>query len=180
MEKKEKLSKSERNNKNTSMKYKFEDMTEIMIVSDGNCFFRCLSQVLDNSKENYHYYRILIYNYIYHNKTQMKNFFTINENENYNDYDNRYLAFRNSIKNNYNYACDFEQAAAAILLHRKIIVYRNNFNGYEFLNEYNPTIEINEPIVIIISVISSNLYCIGVFLLFLSLLDNFYFFLHFF
>ena len=43
----------------------------------------------------------------------MKNFFPINEKESDNDYNNRYLAFINTIKNNYNYAGDFELAAAA-------------------------------------------------------------------
>ena len=149
MENKQKLSEKENNDQNTPMYYKLEDMIEINIVGDGNCFFRCLSQVIDNTQENYHYYRILIYNYIYHNKEHMKNFFPINEKESDNDYNNRYLAFINTIKNNYNYAGDFELAAAAIVLHRKIIVYRNNFNGYEFLNEYNTTKENNEPITLV-------------------------------
>ena len=140
----------EKNSKQTSHTHNtVEDMIQIHIVGDGNCFFRCLSQAIDNSQENYHYYRILVYNYIYHNKGELKNFFSKKENENENDYNNRYLAFINSIKNNYNYAGDFEIASAAMLLHRKIIIYRHNFNGYEFLNEYNTSRESFPPINII-------------------------------
>ena len=61
MENKQKLSEKDNNDQNTPMYYKLEDMIEINIVGDGNCFFRCLSQVIDNTQENYHYYRILIY-----------------------------------------------------------------------------------------------------------------------
>ena len=52
-----------------------KDIIEIQIIADGNCFYRCLSQEIDLTQENYKYYRSLMYNYIMQNKVELKNFF---------------------------------------------------------------------------------------------------------
>ena len=127
---------------------KRENVEEISIIGDGNCFYRCLSQIFDHYQENYSYYRLLIYNYIYKNKENLECFFIRSGNENDAEYRSRYYAFINQIRLNNTYAGDFEIAAASIIFQRKIIIYRDNISGYEFLNEYNPTVAKNEPIFI--------------------------------
>ena len=42
-----------------------ENYTEIKNISDGNFFYRCISQAMDNYQDNYLYYRHLIFVYIY-------------------------------------------------------------------------------------------------------------------
>ena len=66
-----------------------ENMHELKIIGDGNCFFRCLSQVIDKYQGNFQYYRHLIYIYIYQNKESLKCFFAREENETDEHYDNR-------------------------------------------------------------------------------------------
>ena len=48
---------------------------EIQIIGDGNCFFRCLSEEIVRTQENYAYYQTLIYNYIVEKKKIYKNLF---------------------------------------------------------------------------------------------------------
>ena len=59
------------------------------------------------------------------------------ENEFDEHYEHRYNVFIDSIRIDKTYAGDYKIAEAAIILQRKIIVYRNSISGYEFLNEYN-------------------------------------------
>ena len=51
------------------------NVLEIQIIGDGNCYYHCLSQELDKTQENYQYYRNLIYNYIVENKDALQKFF---------------------------------------------------------------------------------------------------------
>ena len=52
-----------------------KDILKIQIIGDDKCFYRCLSQKIDQTQENYRYYRALIYNYIIQNKTHLHKFF---------------------------------------------------------------------------------------------------------
>ena len=125
-----------------------ENMHELKIIGDGNCFFRCLSQVIDKYQGNFQYYRHLIYIYIYQNKESLKCFFAREENETDENYENRYNIFVDSIRIDKTYAGDYEIAASAIILQRNIIVYRNSYFGYEFLNEYTTSNPKNDNIIL--------------------------------
>lgn len=126
-----------------------EDYIEVSIIGDGNCFYRCLSQAIDHTQENYQYYRTIIYNYIYAHKEELKFFFPQFNNETTTNYNHRYLNFINTIKNNGAYAGDFELSTASIILQRLIKIYRHTFNNYEFLTEYRPTNISNESLNIV-------------------------------
>ena len=71
------------------------------------------------------------------------------EKESDEQYEHRYNVFINSIRIDKTYAGDYEIVAAAIILQRKIIVYRNSITGYEFLNEYNSQNNPKEKILLI-------------------------------
>lgn len=62
----------------------------IEIIGDGNCFYRCLSQEIDNTQENHRYYRELIYNYIVQRQNYFMKFYDKKENENEEVYNQRY------------------------------------------------------------------------------------------
>ena len=63
---------------------------EIIVIGDGNCFNRCPSLQIKQHKENYNYYRQIIYNFIKHNKKKLKDFFDQKENEAHETYEQRY------------------------------------------------------------------------------------------
>ena len=58
-----------------------KDYTEIDIIGDGNCFYRCLAMFFESTQENHKYCRETIYMYIYNNKDIFKSFFDINNND---------------------------------------------------------------------------------------------------
>ena len=93
-----------------------KDILEIQIIGDGNCFYRCLSQEIDQTQENYRYYIALIYNYIMQNKTDLQKFFFREETETTENYNIRYEAFIESIKNDYTYAGDFENFSCLVII----------------------------------------------------------------
>lgn len=126
-----------------------KDILEIQIIGDGNCFYRCLSQEIDQTQDNYRYYRALIYNYITQNKTHLQKFFFREETETTKNYNIRYEAFIESIKNDYTFAGDFEISSASILLNKNIIIYFNTLLGYKLLNKYYPNKTIKSDIYII-------------------------------
>ena len=119
------------------------NVLEIQIIGDGNCYYRCLSQELDKTQENYQYYRNLIYNYIVENKDALQKFFFKEDFETIDKYNERYESFIQSIKINHTYAGDFEIASSSIILNKKIIIYYNTLTGYKLLNQYSPNESIN-------------------------------------
>ena len=119
------------------------NVLEIQIIGDGNCYYRCLSQELDKTQENYQYYRNLIYNYIVENKDALQKFFFKEDFETIDKYNERYESFIQSIKVNHTYAGDFEIASSSIILNKKIIIYYNTLTGYKLLNQYSPNESIN-------------------------------------
>ena len=76
-------------------------------------------------------------------------FFEWKENENEEDYNQRYITFINAIQNNGTFPGYFEISAAVIILNKKIIIYYNTFTGYNSLNEYNPSSAAKESIYIV-------------------------------
>ena len=115
-----------------------KEYTEISIIGDGNCFYRCLSIHIEKFQENYNYYRNLIYQYIEANKEVFKYFFEMNENETEEDYNDRYKKYIDSIKFDKTYAGDFEISSASIVLKKGIIIYRKKDNNeYEFINNFS-------------------------------------------
>ena len=62
--------------KHTILKNK-EDLIEVSVLGDGNCFFRALSMCMKYNQENHNYYRNLVYKFIKQNKEQMSFFFII-------------------------------------------------------------------------------------------------------
>ena len=108
-----------------------EDLNEIAVSGDGNCFFRSLSMCLEYNEDNHLYYRNLIYEFIKKNKDDLKNFFQILDNESEENYLKRYNTFIESIKIDGNFAGDYEISAASIALDKEIIIYRKGYTGLE-------------------------------------------------
>jgi len=113
-----------------------EDLNEIAVSGDGNCFFRSLSMCLEYNEDNHLYYRNLIYEFIKKNKDDLKNFFPILDNESEENYLKRYNTFIESIKIDGNFAGDYEISAASIALDKEIIIYRKGYTGLELINNF--------------------------------------------
>jgi len=117
-------------NTNTPKFLALNEVEEIQIIADGNCFYHSISRALDKSQENYKYYRELIFNYIEQNKELLKRFFIRNDNETDDHYQSRYNSFISSIKNNYTFTGYFEISTASIILNLKIVIYYNTILEY--------------------------------------------------
>ena len=136
-------------NTNTPKFLVLNEVEEIQIIADGNCFYHSLSQALDKSQENYKYYRKLIFNFIEQNKELLKRFFIRNDNEMDEHYQSRYNSFISSIRNNCTFADDFEISTASIILNLKIVIYYNTILGYKYLNEYKPNDNIKNSVFLV-------------------------------
>ena len=109
---------------------------EVSVVGDGNCFFRCLSKYIGKTEDNYKFYRKIVYDYINLNKDILKVFFPQYEGETDENFNKRYDIYIANVKNDKNFATDFEISAASIILKKGIIIYKKTSNGYEFINHY--------------------------------------------
>ena len=108
-----------------------EDLNEISVLADGNCFFRSLSMCLEYNEDNHLYYRNIIYAFIKKNQDELKNFFPILDDESEENYLKRYNTFIETIKIEGNFAGDYEISAASIALYKEIIIYRKGYTGLE-------------------------------------------------
>ena len=126
------------------------DYSEISIIGDGNCFFRCLSLYFEAHQENHLFYRDIIYKYIVKNKKILKDFFIREDNETNENYEQRYNIFINNINKESTYAGDFEISTAALAFKIGIYVYYKDLLGYKFLQYYNCQNEENEENIYII------------------------------
>ena len=113
------------------------EFSEIGIIGDGNCFYRCLSMFYEYNQDNYRYYRRIIYEYISNNKNVFIPFFDKYDSESDLQFYERYNKCIEKINNNGVFAGDFELSSASSVLNKNIIVYRlTQDDEYEYIYKF--------------------------------------------
>lgn len=116
----------------------FEDVKEVNIEGDGNCFYRTISQAFFNTQEFHKEIRMQIYEYARLNKDNLKDLVLSDENIDTVEYIEK-------IKLNSRYAGDLEIAICSIIYQINIIIYNYNQEGYKLYTKYE-SLETDETI----------------------------------
>ena len=116
--------------KNKNDILEFNEVNEISIIPDGNCFYRTISQSIFSTQDYHKEIRLNIYEYAKINKDKFKDIILSEENLTSEEYIEK-------IQSEGRYAGDLEIAICSIVYSINIYIYNYTSKGYYFYTKYD-------------------------------------------